>query len=238
MKKITLILCLLGVYIAKAQVLDSLPVSNSQDTYAVYLPQQYNEDKKWPVIMVFSPTGDGAEAVNQFKESADSYVYVIASSNAVKNGNYQENLLRSRTFYSTVISRFPIDKNAIYLAGFSGGARLAMSIAVMSSQVKGVIGSGSSFSNVPSYIPTENKFFYIGIVGDQDFNYNEMLQAMYYADQKKYYDNLLVFSGGHVWPPKEYIDKAVRMLTVKSINKNIRNIDEDVIDSYFKTELA
>src|SRR5690606_13747198 len=95
-----------------------------------------------------------------------------------------------------------------------------------------------SFSNVPSYIPTENKFFYIGIVGDQDFNYNEMLQAMNYLEQKKFDANLLVFSGGHVWPPKEYIDKAVRLLTVKSINKNIRKVDEDVIDSYFKTELA
>lgn len=238
MKKITLILCLLGAYIAKAQLLDSLPIPNSDDSYALYLPQQYGEDKKWPVIMIFTPTGNGAEAVKRFEESADRYGYVIAASNAVKNGNYQENLLKSRSFYTAVMDRYPIDKNAIYLAGFSGGARLATSIAVMSSQIKGVITSGASFSNVPAYIPDKNKFFYIGMVGDQDFNFNEMQNAMGYLEQKKFDANLLVFTGGHEWAPSNYIDKAVRLLTIKSINKNIRNADQALIDEYFEMELA
>ncbi len=229
---------MLGAYFANAQILEALTIPNSDDTYTVYLPEQYREDKKWPVIMVFSPTGDGAEAVETFEESADRYGYVIAASNGIKNGNYQENLRRSRTFYTEVINRFSIDKNAIYMAGFSGGARLAMSIAVMSSQIKGVIACGASFSNVPAYIPTENKFFYIGIVGDQDFNYNEMLQAMNYLEQKKFDANLLVFSGGHQWPPSQYIDKAVRLVTVKSINKNTRPEAQDKIGEYFKMDLA
>jgi len=236
--KITLVLCLLGAYIAKAQLLDSLPIPNSDDSYALYLPQEYNEDKKWPVIMIFTPTGNGGEAVRRFQESADRYGYVIAASNAVKNGNYQENLLRSRSFYTAVLDQYPIDKNAIYLAGFSGGARLATSIAVMSSQIKGVITSGASFSNVPAYIPDKNKFFYIGMVGDQDFNFNEMQNAMGYLEQKKFDADLLVFSGGHKWAPANYIDKAVRLLTIKSINKNIRNADQARIDEYFEMELA
>src|SRR5690606_16693985 len=238
MKKITLILCLLGVYFSNGQLMDGVQIPNSSDTYAVYLPEQYSEVKKWPVIMVFSPVGKAIEAVEHFRESADRYGYVIASPNAVKNGNYQENLLRSRTFYSEVINRFSIDKNAIYLAGFSGGARLAVSIAVMSSQIKGVIASGASFSNVPGYMPKENKFFYIGMVGDQDFNYNEMLQAMDYLEQKKFDANLLVFSGGHKWPPANYIDKAVRLVSVKAINKGIMEAGKDKVDEYFKMELG
>src|SRR5690606_29420377 len=237
MKRIIIILCLLGAYLSNAQLLDAVKISNSSDTYAVYLPEQYSEDKKWPVIMVFSPVGDAVEAVKRFQESADRYGYVIASPDEVKNGNYQENLLKSRTFYSEVIRRYSIDKNAIYLAGFSGGARLAMSIAVMSSQIKGVIACGASFSNVPGYVPTENKFFYIGMVGDQDFNYNEMLQALDYLEQKKFDANLLVFSGGHKWPPKEYIDKAVRLVSVKAINKNMRPEGAEKLDEYFRMEL-
>lgn len=232
-----MILCLLGVYIAKAQLLESVSISNSEDTYAVYLPQYYSEDKKWPVIMVFTPSGNGVAAVKKFEESADRYGFVIAASNAVKNGNYQKNLLRARTFYTSVMNRFPIDKNAIYLAGFSGGARLATSIAVMSSQIKGVITCGASFSNIPSYIPTKNKFFYIGMVGDEDFNFNEMQHAMDYLEQKKFDANLLVFSGGHQWPPRNYIDKAVRLLTIKSINKNIRTADQEKLSDYFEMDL-
>lgn len=228
---------MLGAYLSNAQLLDAVKISNSSDTYAVYLPEQYSEDKKWPVIMVFSPVGDAVEAVKRFQESADRYGYVIASPDEVKNGNYQENLLKSRTFYSEVIRRYSIDKNAIYLAGFSGGARLAMSIAVMSSQIKGVIACGASFSNVPGYVPTKNKFFYIGMVGDQDFNYNEMLQALDYLEQKKFDANLLVFSGGHKWPPKEYIDKAVRLVSVKAINKNMRPEGTEKLDEYFRMEL-
>lgn len=238
MKKITLILFLLGSYITSAQVLNSVPIPNTSDTYTAYLPQQYGIEKKWPVIMVFSPDGDGAVAVEKFKESADRYGYVIAAANGITNGSYQENLLKARSFYTEVIKRFSIDKNGIYLAGFSGGARLAMSIAVMSSQIKGVIACGASFSNVATYIPTENKFFYIGMVGDQDFNYNEMLQAMDYLEQKKFDANLLVFSGGHQWPPNHYIDKAVRLATVKSINKNIRPNDQSSLHEFFEKELA
>ena len=238
MKKITLILCLLGAYIAKGQLLDSVPIPNSDDSYAIYLPHEYNEDKKWPVIMIFTPTGNGRDAVKVFEESANRYGYVIAASNGVKNGNYQENLLKSRSFYTAVLDQYPIDKNAIYLAGFSGGARLATSIAVMSSQIKGVITCGASFSNLPAYIPDKNKFFYIGMVGDQDFNFNEMQNAMGYLEQKKFDADLLVFSGGHKWAPSNYIDKAVRLLTIKSINKNIRHADQTRINDYFEMELA
>src|SRR5690606_33147507 len=170
--------------------------------------------------------------------SANRNGYVIAASNVVKNGNYQENLLRSRSFYTAVLDQYPIDKNAIYLAGFSGGARLATSIAVMSSQIKGVITCGASFSNLPAYIPDKNKFFYIGMVGDQDFNFNEMQNAMGYLEQKKFDADLLVFSGGHKWAPSNYIDKAVRLLTIKSINKNIRHADQTRINDYFEMELA
>lgn len=238
MKKITLILCLLGAYIVKGQLLDSVPIPNSDDSYAIYLPHEYNEDKKWPVIMIFTPTGNGRDAVKVFEESANRYGYVIAASNGVKNGNYQENLLKSRSFYTAVLDQYPIDKNAIYLAGFSGGARLATSIAVMSSQIKGVITCGASFSNLPAYIPDKNKFFYIGMVGDQDFNFNEMQNAMGYLEQKKFDADLLVFSGGHKWAPSNYIDKAVRLLTIKSINKNIRHADQTRINDYFEMELA
>src|SRR5699024_1137514 len=125
-----------------------------------------------------------------------------------------------------------LDQNAIYLAGFSGGARLAVSIAVMSSQIKGVIAAGASFANIQAYMPDENKFFYIGMVGDQDFNFNEMHHAMRYLEQKKFDANLIVFSGGHQWPPGDDIDKAVRLLSVKSLNKGIRTADKETLSDY------
>lgn len=241
MKKIILIICLLGVYSATAQqsavVLDSLPIVNSIDTYTVYLPKDYDQERKWPVIMIFDPSGSSLESVEHFKSSADNYGYIIAAFKGIKNGTYQENLMKARSFYTSVLNDFPIEKNAIYLAGFSGGARLAVSIAVMSSQIKGVIACGASFANQEAYIPKANKFFYIGLVGDEDFNYNEMHNAQDYLEQKKFDANLLVFSGGHQWPPNHYIDKAVRLLTVKTINKNIRSAAEDELGDYFREEL-
>ncbi|QLE00430.1 alpha/beta hydrolase [Galbibacter sp. BG1] len=224
--------------IVSGEVQDSIPTTNSKDSYAIYLPSNYNTEKKWPLIMVFDASGRGASAVNIFKESAEKYGYVIAASNGVKNGTYQENLNIARVFYADVLESYNIDTNSMYVAGFSGGARLAVSIAVISKKIKGVIACGASFANNEMYTPKKNNFLFVGIVGNEDYNYREMQLAEQYLAKRKFDSELLIFSGGHVWPPSEYIAKAVRLITLKSMTRNIIPKNEIKIDSFFSEDLA
>ncbi|WP_335965543.1 alpha/beta hydrolase [Galbibacter sp. PAP.153] len=219
------------------ELIDFVPITASLDTYAVYLPVNYTPEKQWPVIMVFDASGRGKLAVSRFREAANKYGYIIAGSNGIKNGTYQENLNIARSFYSQVLNNYSVDQDAIYLAGFSGGARLATTIAVISKHVKGVITCGAAFANNDAYIPKKNSFLFVGIVGDEDFNYREMTNSKGYLDKLKFDADLLVFSGGHVWPPENYITKAVRVMSLKSMTRNIIPKDESAISKYFSEDM-
>ncbi|MCM5661669.1 alpha/beta hydrolase [Galbibacter mesophilus] len=220
------------------KVTDALSITHSKDTYSVYLPTDYTSDRKWPVILVFDPNGRGALATEKFKEASEKYGYIIAASNGVKNSTYQENLNIARNFYAEVLQAYSADENNIYVAGFSGGARLAVTIAVISKNVKGVIACGASFANNEMYTPKKNNFLFVGVVGDEDFNYREMKLADEYLTKRKFDAELVFFSGGHVWPPKETINKAVRLLTLQSMTRNIIPRNDEEIAQFYAEDLA
>lgn len=243
MRKIILLLFISTIGLAQdkeiplGKITDSLSISGDRGTYAVYLPTTYSEEKKWPVIMVFDPSGRGELAVSHFIEASERYGYIIAGSNNIKNATYQENFNIARAFYAEVLSRYSTDENGIYLGGFSGGARLASAIAVISKNIKGVLACGASFANNNTYIPKRNSFLYVGIVGDEDFNYREMKSADDYLNKLKFDSDLLIFSEGHVWPPKHFITKGVRLLTLKSMTRNILPKNEEKIKQFYTEDL-
>ncbi|MCX2681541.1 alpha/beta hydrolase [Galbibacter sp. EGI 63066] len=218
-------------------ITDSIAIENKNGSYSLYLPSDYNAEKTWPVILVFGPSGKGKLAVAPFVEAAEKYGYIVAGSNSLKNDTYQKNFNIARSFYDKVIKTYAVDTNKIYLAGFSGGARLAVAIATISKNIKGVIGCGASFANNDLYIPKRNSFLYVGLVGDEDFNYREMKTAMEYFDKLKFDAELLIFPGGHTWPPENYMIKAVRLLTLKSMTHNILPKNEERIQQFFNEDL-
>jgi hypothetical protein len=53
-------------------VVDSIPCENdSSQTYALYLPSHYTQEKTWPVIYAFDPLARGKLPVSLFKDSAE-----------------------------------------------------------------------------------------------------------------------------------------------------------------------
>ena len=59
---------------------------DTSQSYEVYLPSGYPAQKKWPVIFVFDPHGNGKLAVEHFKEAAEMFGYVVLGSNNSRNG--------------------------------------------------------------------------------------------------------------------------------------------------------
>ncbi|MEL4307791.1 alpha/beta hydrolase [Joostella sp. CR20] len=219
-------------------ITDSIQIKYNRGSYALYVPSYYSAEKKWPIIMLFDPSGRGAMAVNRFKEASEKYGFIVACSNNVKNGTYQESLNIARAFYEDVIENHSVDTNALFLGGFSGGARLASAIAVISNKIKGVIVCGASFANTDNFMPKENDFMYVGLVGDEDFNYREMQSAKVYLDKLKFDSELIVFPGGHTWPSEQYVNKAVRTLALKAMTRNVLPKNETKIAEFFAEDLA
>jgi hypothetical protein len=149
---------------------------------------------KLPLLIILDSGGDGLFAVKKVLPAAGLTPCIMVGSDLIKN-NFPLFLQAAGILIEEAIRRFPVDPDQVFIAGFSGGARMAFEYA-RQFPVKGVLMCGAgpsvnSFSNLPCPV-------YM-IAGTTDFNFGEM----YYNPLKsKSQGNFLAdyFRGGHEWP--------------------------------------
>lgn len=217
-------------------ITDSIVIPGTEDTYAIYLPKEFTLQKNWPVVFVFDPGANGKNAISYFNEAAEDYQYVIIASNAVKNGDYQTNLRRAARLISTINDNFPVDKQRIYLAGFSGGARLAMAIASISDNIAGIIASGAGYGNNSLLIPENKLFAFIGMAGNKDFNYLEVKNTVETLQKVKFNAEFIPFEGTHAWPPNLQIKKALRLFNLKAMTKGKLAENDSLVHRFYQKD--
>jgi len=212
------------------QIVESVACrSNGEHHFAYYLPSYYDANKKYPVIIAFDAHARGPLSVSRFVKASELYGYIIVASNNAKNGMQDINPVIN-SLWDDVLSRFSIDQKRIYTAGFSGGAKVASSVAIYKGGVKGVIACGSG---MPS--PTQEltkKFDYIGIVGLNDFNYQEIKTLDNALTENGFVNQLLTFDGGHEWPPVAEINKAVQWLELMAMKQGVIPVNDNLVRNY------
>lgn len=125
---------------ALGQVVASVATTaDPSQTYALYLPSQYRGDRTWPLLMAFHPSARGRAFVDLYREAAEEYGYIVVASNVSRNGPWEPSLEAARAMTQDVGERFSIDPARFYMTGFSGGARVAMQLALSSGKIAGVI---------------------------------------------------------------------------------------------------
>lgn len=236
-----LIFCLFSLVSSAQQletgvIIDSIPVTNSSnESFTLYLPIAYKADIPSPVLIVFSPSGNGKKGVETFVKAAETYNHIIICSNNSRNGSLDRNISIAQRLFNHVFSNFKINENRIYLAGFSGGSRLATAIATQSDQITGVIACGAGFIANPSYMPSKQNFAYAGICGDRDMNFKEMVGVRKYLNRLNHRNTLFTFEGGHKWPPIEQILMAFAWLEIESLKKgHLKKPQSEVMKGYSK----
>ncbi len=225
----------------KGEIIDSIPVSTvGKENFALYLPNSFDASKPSPILFIFEPAARGKIGVKTFIEASEKYGHILVCSNNSRNGPYNRNFDIANRLFDYAFTQFNIDKNQIFLAGFSGGSRLASAIAVLTDQINGVIACGAGFSLEPSHRPSFQKFSYAGICGDRDMNYTEMIQAKGYLQKLNFTNTLFTYKGDHKWPPSEQILQAFEWLEIRSHIKGIKTRNtKEIIESYQKNyELA
>jgi len=208
----------------KDQITDTVRCRDaSRLSYALYLPAQYDKKKSWPVILIFDPSARGRTGVSTFIEAARKYGFILACSNNSRNGPMGENFTAAASMLQDIEERFTIDQKRIYAAGFSGGSRFAMAIAVNEKKISGVIGCGAGLPNDRNYLPSVNStFLYYGLAGTRDMNYPEMHDlAGFFSNRTRVISYLRTFSGGHQWPGSDLITEAVEWLMLQTMNLKI-----------------
>jgi hypothetical protein len=202
-------------------------------SYSIYLPQSYNDSVKFPVLYLFDPHAKGSEPVEKYREIADEFKMIIACSNNSKNGlSSGEINMISYSFISDVRSRFGIDPAKVYAGGFSGGARIAVEVADMDKNIKGVIGCGAGVPN-ESFI-NKIDFNYFLTAGNKDFNYKELVKLSESLKQANVNYCFMEFDGKHEWPEPDVIKTAIYFFILNADNE--KEIDPRIIKEYKKFE--
>jgi predicted esterase len=208
--------------------------SNPKFSYALYLPSNYSDNIKWPVIFVFDPGARGKVGVSGFVQAAEKLGFIIVGSNNSRNqlpGNELSQAIDY--FFQDVEDRFSIDKERIYTSGFSGGSRVASMVALQNNTISGVIGCGAGFPSENAFRNTPS-FSYIGLVGNRDMNYIEMCDLAKKMNSLGMNIELRIFDGGHSWPPSDLLQEAVEWMELQAMKKGTKINSPSFINAQFK----
>ncbi len=178
------------------------------NTYHYIRPAQYNGSL--PLLILLDSGGDGLMAVNKVQPAVSKIPCLVVGSDRIRN-NFQGYIQAIELLIREFSQKYSVSQ--VYIAGFSGGARMAFEYARIHS-VQGVLmfgagPSGNSLEGIscPVYM----------IAGTTDFNFSET----YYNPLKRSGQPKLIsgyFRGVHEWPPVEMIYDGLLFIAGKSIS--------------------
>ncbi len=196
-------------------------------SYALYLPSHYTPDKRWPIIYAFDPDGRGNVPVELMKDAAERYGYIVAGSNNSRNGSWKVETEAAQAMFDDTHARLAIDDHRVYLAGFSGGARVAAALAQGCKCAAGVLLNGAGFAGAPP--SRANVFAVFAAVGSYDFNYPELTALDEKLEQAGFPHVLVHFDGPHDWAPAEAQDEALAWFRLIAMKQNREARDDGFI---------
>jgi dienelactone hydrolase len=215
------------------QIIDDVPCkADTSQHYSLYLPSHFTPLRKWSVILAFDAGGRGRRAVERYQGAAEKYGFIIAGSNNSRNGPWEVSLNAAKAMTADVELRFPVDLKRIYTAGMSGGARVAMKLAMDSDSIAGVFASSAGFPDDPR---DEVRFPIFGSAGTDDFNHQEMHELD--RDLKSPH-RIEVFNGGHAWLPVELAMDGVEWMEIQAMKAGLRDRETKEIDEIFAKRVA
>ena len=224
----------LGQDLPRGQIVDGVKCAmDPSQTYAIYLPSNYSADRQWSLILAFDPRGRGKAPLEQYKDAAEKYGYIVAGSNNARNGPPEISLNAAAMMGSDIVHRFSINMKRVYTAGLSGGARIAMKVAMDSNEMAGVIASSAGFP--PGERSSNLSFAVFGTAGTEDFNYLEMRQL---DEELSSPHRIVVFGGGHTWLPPDLAMQAVEWMEIQAMQSERAPRDEKLLQKVFDARSA
>ncbi len=206
--------------------------SDTSQSYWIALPPDWDSIQRRPLIIAFDPHGNGKLAVQSLIGAATDFGYLVAGSNVIRNGyDKMENAFAALT--GDILNRYQVNKDRIYTVGFSGGGRFAQIFSQMNPDIKAVIsiGAGSVFnqSGAPG-----NKLPLLFLVGDEDFNYMEIINSYKNLELLGFKSYVFEFHGKHEWPERQIMDEALLWFEFDDCRRNKTRKNDPLIRDYLE----
>ncbi len=192
-------------------------LTDAANKYEVYIPARTKQEEKLPLLVIIDAHGSGKFALNKFKLAAGKYPVILVASNYVKNGfeGYDQAI---QTLINDVRSKYPVGK-ALFLTGFSGGARMALGYALGHPAdgliLCGALAGGTEISAIACPV--------IAISGTDDFNFMETAQFLFQEESIPQNLKIELTGASHSWPDSLMLANALGYLYFASPNAESPN---------------
>jgi hypothetical protein len=161
---------------------------------ACYLPKSYDQKQKYPVLIFFDPHAEALQVIHRYKALAEQYHCILLASANAKNGlPLEESVQYASHLLSYAQQHYSLNNDKIFVAGFSGGAKVAMAFASENSLIDGVIYCGAA---IP--VSFQSSVTLLGFAGIKDMNYADVIDFDKQLKTNKHY--LVEWKGIHAWP--------------------------------------
>lgn len=221
-----------------------MSVSDTTQAYALYLPPGYGAARLWPTLLVMDPRGRAMFALERFRAAAESLGWIVLSSyNTLSDAPMLPNVDAVNAMLASAQARLAVDPERLYLAGFSGTSRAALSFAVvLRGRLAGVIAVGGALGfalgGPETTFAGDSTFAVFGAAGSRDFNYEEMLALGDRFRTTRVPYRVVPFDGPHAWPPAELCAEALEWLELRAMVGGRRAVDSAWIRARLETEVA
>lgn len=209
-------------------------VSNSKNSYEVYVPAKESATEKFTLLIILDSHGGGKFALQKFKQAANEYNLVLVASNLVKNG-YPDYDKAVQTLIEDARQKYPVNE-ITYLTGFSGGARMALSYALAHPtnglMLCGALGDSRQIGALSCPL--------VSVSGTDDFNFVETAQFMFQEASIPANLKIELTNESHSWPSCQKLTDALGYLvfstssTDNTLSTNFRKKQQARIDSLQK----
>lgn len=193
--------------------------------YNIYVPIGTG-DKKIPVLILLDSHGNTAPAIQQYIGLADKYGVMLAGFNASANEIPFEAIWKSfKPWVHELYKKAPVDSTQLFIAGFSGGARVATLIENRMPNIAATALCGAGPADVNSWSGKSAPVMLFA--GTGDFNYLE-ISSIYASKEIKRPRTMRIFPGSHGWPSADAMEDFFVLIRRVSGNSS-----ESTDENYF-----
>jgi predicted esterase len=206
------------------RVVDSATAgSDDSQRFAVYYPSAYSPNARWPLLFVMDPRGRAMLALRLFAPAAEKHGFVVVSSyNTLSDGPVEPNLDAANAMLTAAQTMIAADMSRLYIAGFSGTARIAWSFELEEPKVFAGILSASA---APVFSDSAGSLgllrapgFAIALTtGTTDFNAAEVRRAREWLRSQQIPAHEEEYAGPHNWPPAPLVEHALAWFKLRGM---------------------
>lgn len=204
-------------------------------SYLLYLPTVYDSNSPPPLMLYFDPGANSGYGMQKLQPSCEAAGWVLACANGLGNTAIANEDIVTREIMDDVRQRIPHDRRRFYLAGLSGGAWRANSVArEYWNEAAGLLLMGCWIGDYDDYTVFPDRLAVARVNGLDDICAiaSEPEDLVYYTQTMvRVHD--VHFAGGHEIGPTNAISEALDWL-----DEDFTNVGESYIPGNFDAEAS